>query len=258
MSNILVLNYDEALSFTKQFRDEGEDIVQLYSNTRQRMHLLRDEWSGEAAEAFYEDMELELLPALQRVSGALFLCSEVLTKVMKITHSADEETVGFFGKDLDSSFGLGAFQKPFVDAFLDKNQPAPIPPAPKAEEPQPDEKPLPGTDSGGASGGGGTESGDSRGIKGDLKGMGTGVSAPAPQADSTQGNRAGGSPQVMSSHGQGGSNGTVGGVSKQADVAGNSNGDNGQSTGNVGVGDGIAGAVGVTAIGGAAQKILKK
>ncbi len=136
MPNILALNYDEILSFTKQFRDEGEDIVQLYSNTRERMHLLREEWSGEAADAFYEEMESELLPALQRVSGALFLCNEVLIKVMKITHNADEETIGFFGKDLDSDFGLGGFQKSLAGDRLDRDQHVAIHPAPKkAEEP---------------------------------------------------------------------------------------------------------------------------
>lgn len=162
MSKILALNYDEVLSFTKQFRDEGEDIVQLYSNTRQRMHLLRDEWSGEAADVFYKEMELELLPALQRVSEALFLCNQVLTKVMKITHSAEEETVGFFEKELDSSVGLGGFQKPLAGDRLDHAQPTPLPPAPKAEEPQPDEKPLPETGSEGASGAESIENGDSR------------------------------------------------------------------------------------------------
>lgn len=134
MSNILALNYDEILSFTKQFRDEGEDIVQLYSNTRQRMHLLREEWSGEAADAFYEEMESELLPALQRVSGALFLCNEVLTKVMRITLNADEETVVFFGKDLDANFGLGGFQKSLAGDRLDKDQHTAIHPTPKTEE----------------------------------------------------------------------------------------------------------------------------
>lgn len=229
MSSILVLNYDESLSFTKQFRDEGEDIVQLYSNTRQRLHLLRDEWSGEAADAFYDEMESELLPALQRVSAALFLCNEVLIKVMKITHSAEEETAVFFGKDLNSSFGLDGFQKSLAGNSLDKGQYATIPPVPKVEEPQhqPDEKPLPETGWGGTSGTDGVENDDIRGIKGDLKDMGTGVRVPPPHVDATQSDTVGGSSQVISDHDQGGSDSaaSVNEISKQVGVVGNSNDD---------------------------------
>jgi len=250
MSNILALNYDEALLFTKQFRDEGEDIVQLYSNTRQRMHLLRDEWSGEAAEVFYEEMESELLPALQRISMALFLCNEVLTKVMKIMLNADEETVGFFGKDLDSGFGLGGFQKSFTGNPLDKDQMAPIPPALKAEEHQPDEKPLAETGSERASGGGGVESDDSRGIKGDLKDMGTGLSDLSPQGDDTKTIIISSNPQVM----------TIGDVeSVVKEIAPQiSTVDHDLSSGSVGAGVGITGVIGVAATGESVKKNLKE
>lgn len=160
MSNLLVLNYDHLHSFTKQFRDEGEDIVQLYSNTRQRMHLLRDEWSGEAADAFYDEMELEFLPALQRISDALFLCNEVLTKIIKITYNAEEETASFFGKDFDSSFEFGGFQK-YSTSYQD--QPSSIYSYSKVtEEFHPDEKPFSETGNKGVADGDNIDNEDSR------------------------------------------------------------------------------------------------
>jgi WXG100 family type VII secretion target len=109
MPNISQLNYEEASSIAKNIHNDGDDLVQLHSQTRQRVHALRSEWIGEAADAFFEEMESELLPAMQRVSGALFLGEEILNKIMKIIHEADEETAQYFKSDLDGDFGAGLF-----------------------------------------------------------------------------------------------------------------------------------------------------
>jgi WXG100 family type VII secretion target len=230
MSNLIAINYDETSAFGKQLRNEGNDIVQLYSNTRQRVEALRNEWIGDAAEAFHEEMEAELLPALQRVSGALFLCDEVLLKVMKIIHEADEETTGFFKDDLDTDFGAGLFglagaglsgvvgpnlgdndfgAGKFEDALgedkkSDGTPPAGTPPpgsdapasqpaAPEAQKAQTAETPP--AEAGGGGGGGGGDSG-SHGIQGDLKGLGTGVGNQVQQ----QVGAAGSNPQNIPDH----------------------------------------------------------
>lgn len=109
MSQISQLNYEEASSIAKNIHTNGDDLVQLHSQTRQRVHALRSEWIGEAADAFFEEMESELLPAMQRVSGALFLGEEILNKIMKIIHDADEETAQYFKNDLNDDFGAGLF-----------------------------------------------------------------------------------------------------------------------------------------------------
>jgi WXG100 family type VII secretion target len=109
MSHIAQVNYEEASSIAKEVHTDGDDLVQLHSHTRQRVQALRSEWVGVAADAFFEEMESELLPALQRVSGALFLGEEILNKIMKIIHEADEETAQYFKNDLSGDFGAGLF-----------------------------------------------------------------------------------------------------------------------------------------------------
>jgi len=110
MAQLSQVNYEEASAITKHLHTEGDDLVQLHSHTRQRVQALHGEWVGEAADAFFEEMEGELLPALQRVSGALFLGEEILNKIMKITHEADEETAQYFQNDLGGGdFGAGLF-----------------------------------------------------------------------------------------------------------------------------------------------------
>jgi WXG100 family type VII secretion target len=104
------LNYELLASIAQQFKDEGEDMVKLHSGTRQRVQSLHKEWIGEAAEKFFEEMESELLPALQRLSQALFRSQDVTGEIMKIIQEADEETVGYFENQLaGDDFGAGMF-----------------------------------------------------------------------------------------------------------------------------------------------------
>src|SRR5512140_2047380 len=107
MAHISQVNYEETSSIAKNIHSDGDDLVQLHSQTRQRVHALRSEWEGEAADAFFEEMESELLPALQRVSGAWCLGEDILNKIMKIIHEADEETAQYFKNDLNGGLGAG-------------------------------------------------------------------------------------------------------------------------------------------------------
>jgi WXG100 family type VII secretion target len=104
------LNYDHLLSIAKKFKDEGEDIAQLHSTTRQRVRDLHKEWIGDAADKFFDEMETELLPAVQRLSQALFLSQDMTSEIMKIIQDADEETVGYFRNQLSGDdFGASMF-----------------------------------------------------------------------------------------------------------------------------------------------------
>lgn len=109
--NILQVNYDELNAIAKKFKDEGEDAFKLHSATRQRVRDLHKEWIGEAAEKFFDEMENELLPALQRLSKALHFSQDVVSAIMKIVYEADEDTANFFRGDFSGDdFGAGAFQ----------------------------------------------------------------------------------------------------------------------------------------------------
>lgn len=109
--NILQLNYDELTAIAKKFKDEGEDMVKLHSATRQRVRDLYKEWIGEAADKFFEEMENELLPALQRLATALFSSQDVARDIMKIVYEADQDTTVFFKDDFSrDDFGASGFQ----------------------------------------------------------------------------------------------------------------------------------------------------
>ncbi len=108
MSKIVQLKYDELSAIIKKFNGEGEDFAQLVTATRQRLQDLRKDWMGDAADKFFAEMEQDLLPALTRVSKALFVSQDVLMQVTKIIREADEENANFFKNALQGGDDFGA------------------------------------------------------------------------------------------------------------------------------------------------------
>jgi|GEM_PF-7126178 len=49
MSKSTRLQYDEITQITKKLQDEGEQVAQLQTSTRQKLDALRTEWVGTAA-----------------------------------------------------------------------------------------------------------------------------------------------------------------------------------------------------------------
>ena len=96
------LNYDELNLILKQFRHESNDIAHLHSATRHKIQALRGEWTGRAADAFIEELEGRLLPALHRTAQALDTSETVLNQIMKTIHEADMETAGYFNGFADT------------------------------------------------------------------------------------------------------------------------------------------------------------
>jgi len=112
MSNSIArVNYDELIQIAKQLHSESEDHAQLNAQTRQRMDALQSGWQGDAAKSFFCEMNGTVLPASQRVVGALQAGESVLNQIMQIIHGADEETASFFkgldGDGTSSSTGGG-------------------------------------------------------------------------------------------------------------------------------------------------------
>lgn len=103
---ILRVNYDEARQITQTLHAEGEEFARLHSQTRQKVEDLHKAWSGEAAQSFEHEMTDSLLPAIQRVSNALFAAEKTLMEILNLIRQADEETAGYF-KGIGGDAGAG-------------------------------------------------------------------------------------------------------------------------------------------------------
>jgi len=286
------LQYDEMTSIAKNFKDEGEDIVQLHAATRQRVQDLYDEWVGEGAEKFFEEMETTLLPALQRLANALFESQDVSTEVMKIIQGADEETAGFFRNELagddfgaglfgqasqgiqggssssSDDFGAGKFGEVLGNPAGDSSVPGTpgdvTPPQEAAQETPvteqvPPEEPQVEETASSAGGGGGGGSGSSQGLQGDLGKMGAGLVNDAPSQNASSGGGGTSGPVNMPDHVYSGSDSpSPAGDQSGSGVSAGGSGDSGGSSSEAGTAAGIAGVAGGAAAAGSGAKVLKK
>jgi len=91
------LNYDQVQGFVKSFKAEADDIQALAKDTSSRANALHgDGWVGQGADKFIEEMNGEILPAMERLVQALNTASEMAQKISETYSQAEEETQGYF------------------------------------------------------------------------------------------------------------------------------------------------------------------
>lgn len=104
MSQLIIqLNYVELQQIAKAMQGESQDIIQLHSTVRSRMEALKNDWIGDAANAFFREMDGKLLPATQRAGQAMNESEAVLNRIIRIIHDADMETADYF-RGFDDNF----------------------------------------------------------------------------------------------------------------------------------------------------------
>lgn len=97
---ITQVNYETLMRIAKDFHQESEEITQVQRTLNQKIGELQNNWVGRAANAFFAEMESELLPATERLARALLTSEATLGQITKTFHEADMETASYY-KDLD-------------------------------------------------------------------------------------------------------------------------------------------------------------
>lgn len=97
MANTQQVNYDEMQAIIKQLENEQHEVQALLNQTKSKVESLHgNQWVGEAADRFFEEMEGQVLPHTAKMVYALEIAGQVATQIINIIHQADEETKGFF------------------------------------------------------------------------------------------------------------------------------------------------------------------
>lgn len=97
MANTQQVNYDEMQAIIKQLDNEREEVTSLLNQTKSMVDSLHgNQWVGEAADRFFEEMESELLPRTGKMIYALEVASQVAGQITNLIHQADEETKSYF------------------------------------------------------------------------------------------------------------------------------------------------------------------
>jgi WXG100 family type VII secretion target len=109
MADKTIVDYEQLRSISKKFSNEGEALAQLTAQVRQSVHNLKSEWIGAGSDAFFEEMETEILPALKRLHEAMTFSAETVNIINKLYRSAEEEGSNVIKNYDGSSQGVGSF-----------------------------------------------------------------------------------------------------------------------------------------------------
>jgi WXG100 family type VII secretion target len=97
MARLRRVQYDDLNTIIQKFRSEQQDIDALFKQTKGKVESLHNnQWVGEGSEKFFSEMESQVLPAMQRLAGALGHAGDVAQKMADTIRRHDEETKGFF------------------------------------------------------------------------------------------------------------------------------------------------------------------
>ena len=97
------VHYDEMSAIVKSFRSEQAEIEALLKQTKQKVESLHNnQWVGQGADKFFNEMEGQVLPAVNKLAHALGYAADTAQKIHEVIHKHDEETKPFFNIDIAS------------------------------------------------------------------------------------------------------------------------------------------------------------
>lgn len=106
---IIRVDYDQMDKASRVFSTESENVKRTIDNLKGVIETLEGgDWIGKGAEAFYQEWNSLVLPALKRLMEALAMAGRVTIEIKGIFEQAEEETSGVFSQFLASIGDAGA------------------------------------------------------------------------------------------------------------------------------------------------------
>jgi len=91
MADEVRADYDQLEQVASRFANQSQEVQQSLQQVRNSMNKLQDDWIGRGSEAFFSEMEGEVLPATNRLQQALEEASRVTKEIVQIMQQAEEE-----------------------------------------------------------------------------------------------------------------------------------------------------------------------
>lgn len=88
--------YDEMENISKIFQAQADIAQQVFDSIRNTMEDLKPDWIGKGSDAFFNEMESEVNPALQRLIQALEEGSNVVMQINQTIETAEQEAQSQF------------------------------------------------------------------------------------------------------------------------------------------------------------------
>jgi WXG100 family type VII secretion target len=92
MSDEIRADYDQLEEVASRFANQSQVIQQMLQKVRSSMGKLEDGgWIGRGSDAFFQEMQSEVLPASLRLQEVLDEASQVARNIVQIVRQAEDE-----------------------------------------------------------------------------------------------------------------------------------------------------------------------
>lgn len=98
MADQIQVNYETLADIQKKFAQITGDVSEMGKQLGSQILDLREKgWKGEASDAFYQEMNEVVAPAIRKLGEALDRAAETTGVVIKTFNNAEDEVKGMFG-----------------------------------------------------------------------------------------------------------------------------------------------------------------
>lgn len=107
MAEVIRVDYEALSKIASRFQNEAEAIQQVLQMVRGAMTPLQDGgWIGQGSDAFFNEMESDIIPAMSRLTDALTQAGGVSRQIAEVMQSAEEEAGSPFRASETGSNGM--------------------------------------------------------------------------------------------------------------------------------------------------------
>jgi WXG100 family type VII secretion target len=96
-ANKVQLNYEEVFGIRDRFARQADVVNTMMQTVRSKMDVLQNGgWIGHGADAFFQEMQNEVLPGVQRLQSALTQASSELQRMSDHAREIEEAAAAVF------------------------------------------------------------------------------------------------------------------------------------------------------------------
>lgn len=113
--DIIQADYEQLIDIANRFQNQAETQLDLKQKIDQQVAALQGKWQGKGSQAFFREMDYEVIPALQRLLTALEESAHLTHQIIETFQAAEEEAAN------QLNFGGGDTLVPpdrIIDFFL--------------------------------------------------------------------------------------------------------------------------------------------
>jgi WXG100 family type VII secretion target len=92
MASIIQIDYDRMRQVAEAFEQQAAEVKRVLQNIEQQISVLKaDKWKAESATAYYNSMDNEVCPAVNKLSQKLDLASDMCKQISQNLKKAEED-----------------------------------------------------------------------------------------------------------------------------------------------------------------------